>query len=265
MKEALKIKIELYLEGKLPPEEVSAFEEQITSDQELKETIEIFKELNHHFSDEQELTEIPINTFTDDLKKFFQSEEAVSIKEKLNKAQDEYNQHSKNSSGWKNYLYVAATITILVLGAWGYFSLTQKKPDTLYKSYYSANDLPSVVQRGEGDNKLIEGVLMFKDGKYEESIRLLNTFEKDISKFNLASSLYLGVAYTEIEKYDEAIFQFDEVITSVSLDASKGLWFKALLFIKKGEIPMARSTLKEILENTENFKYSEAKKLLKEL
>jgi len=49
------------------------------------------------------------------------------------------------------------------------------------------------------------------------------------------------------------------------LDRSKGLWFKALVYLKMDDKKSAKHTLKKITENLSNFNYTKAEKLLAEL
>jgi len=49
------------------------------------------------------------------------------------------------------------------------------------------------------------------------------------------------------------------------LDRSKGLWFKALAYLKANDKEKAIETLELIIRRPENFRYQEAKELLKKL
>jgi len=49
------------------------------------------------------------------------------------------------------------------------------------------------------------------------------------------------------------------------MDASKGLWYKALVFLKIDDKIEAEKALNQIVENETNYNFNEAKALLKKL
>ena len=57
------------------------------------------------------------------------------------------------------------------------------------------------------NNTLEEGISLCKEGKYAESIEILKPIAKSETT-NINAHLYLGIAYSHIQKYEEASIEF---------------------------------------------------------
>ena len=264
MDDILKLKIESYISNSMSKEEITSFEKQLENDTTLKKEVELAKELNHFLKDD--LIE---NTYSDakltkGINTFLESEEAKKIEKKLLKVKNEY-KSAKSKEKKKNYLLVAASIAFLVISSIGYLLVNQNNPEKLFTQYYSVNDLPSVIKRGNQQNHLIQGVLKFKESKYEEAIEHFERYTSTTKNYNASVFIYNGIANMELNNYDKALLEFDKMITSNVIDKSKGLWFKALLYLKKQDKINAKITLEKIVENNTNFKFKEAGELLEKL
>ncbi len=267
MNDNLREKIEAYLEQKLSPEEVRLFEKEIERNAELREEILLVKQINNHLSGNKDFeTEIPNNEYREKLHSFFNSDDASTIENTLLKVQKEYKE--KRNSTTKNRKYyksIAATVLVLVLGSIGYLIFNQTNETDLFDQYYSNKDLPSTIQRGDQQSLFTKGVLEFEKENYKSALSYFKKYKEQNKEYNTAFFLYSGVTYTQLKKYELALIEFDIVISSNSLDYSKGLWFKTLAYLKAKDIENTKITLNIILEKESNFKYKKAKKLLKEL
>ena len=267
MSEQQDIKIELYLSGKMSPEEVVAFEKEIASNKSLREEVEVMRSLNIHFSEpEKEIDNIPKNQYTEDLKTFLRSEDARSIKTNLRKNQEHYYRRKKIKSR-RQFIQFAAAIALIVLGYSGYYLFNRNSPENLFEEFYTSNDLPENIRRGDNNDELTKITQDFKAANYSEVISYSNTIniEKATITIQLNILLYKGVSYLLSEQYDNAIKEFDNVIELNALDSSKGYWFKALTYLKKGDTARTKQTLELILENETNFNFEEANQLLEKI
>lgn len=63
------------------------------------------------------------------------------------------------------------------------------------------------------DGALSQGIELYGSGKYQLAVEKLLNSEEDPAK-NPAVSYYLGLAYTKLEKYDDALLYLEQVVTS---------------------------------------------------
>ena len=67
------------------------------------------------------------------------------------------------------------------------------------------------------------------------------------SKIDTTVFLYIGMTQLNLNKPEAAISSFDKVINSQILDRSKGLWFKALLYVKEDDQNLAKYSNSDVL------------------
>jgi hypothetical protein len=264
MNDNLKLKIESYISNSMSKEEHDLFEKEIKKNPELKKEINLAKELNHFLIDEY-LDYKPSNKKSKkELKEFLKSDQAKNLEETLNKVKNEY--HSRKSQPKKlNYFYAAAAVFLLFMSVIAYNFSNQTTPETLFAQYYSTNDLPSVIKRDNNNDAFKQGVLKFQSKNYKDAISDFKHYESNNKSIDKRMYLYSGIANMELKNYEIAIQDFDKIIQSDLLDNSKGLWFKALLYLKKQDIEKSKNVLEIILKSKTNFKYEAAKKLLEKL
>ncbi len=260
MDDILKLKIEVYISNSMSKEEMHSFEKQLENDAELKKEVELAKELNHFLKSDV------INKHSDTelakkINTFLESDEASKLENKLLKVKNEYKTALAKSKS-KKYLLVAASIAFLLISSISYFFLQQNNSKKLFAQYYSVNDLPSVIKRSDQQDALIQGVLKFKKLDYKEALKMFDSYKNADNDINPSVYLYAGISNMELAQYDKALLEFDNIILSNSIDRSKGLWFKALLYLKKQDKVNAKIILEKIVKNGSNFKFKQAKELL---
>ncbi len=264
MDDNLQYNIERYLSGAMPPDEVVDFEKLVAENPEVKKELNLFKEINQHLSGERDDYDIPNSVYTNELRSFLRSEEAKDIQKTIAEIGEEQTVASKRK-GRSNMLMVAASVVIFLFASLGYWFLGNPSTDSLYVDYYSQEDLPSIVKRGDDSSSLEKGALAFQDGNHEEAVAYFESYKEAGGDLDPSVFLYLGVAYSKIENIEKSIENFDAIITSNSLDASKGLWFKALAYLKAGQSENAKTILEEIVSNPSHFNSNKAKELLGKL
>lgn len=267
MDEKLLLKIEAYLSNSMTNEESLIFEQELKQNESLQKEVDLAKELNHFLSDGVINTKPSDKKYEKELTNYFDSEEAKNIEKLLRDAQQEYrtsNETPVRKISQKKIFYAAASITIFMICVFSYNLLNKQSTEKLFVEYYQASDLPSVTKRADEQNDLINGVKRFNDSKYKESLELLKVYEST-ENLNPSVYIYAGMANLKLIKYQKAIIEFDKLINSNSIDKSKGLWFKALTYLKMKDKRNARMILEIIIQNENNFKFKEAKELLEKL
>ena len=258
------LKIEAYLGGTMSPEDALEFENLISNDASLREEVKLAKQVNLHLSGEFGSDEISENDYTRDIKTFLRTEEAKMLEKSLLKARGEYQKTTLKPRN-RNFLFIAAAIAAMLIVSVGILFLQQDSTENLFAEYYNSTDLPSVIKRGDNHDGLTKGVEAFQNLDYSNAIQTFETYKNSTSEINPAVYLYEGVSYIQLERYEAALFEFDKLIASNSLDSSKGLWFKALVYIKMDNKRLAKNVLEEIIKDPSNFNYSKALELKEEL
>lgn len=266
MDDNLKLKIESYIGNFMSKEEALLFEKQIKKDGTLQKEVALAKELNQFLRDDFiDSNKSNNNEFKKEIKKFLKTDEAKQLEKKLLKVKNEYKSDNLKPKK-KKYFYAAAVVAFLFMSVLVYNNVNQSaNPEKMFTEYYSLNDLPSIIKRDNYQDDFIKGVLKLKELKYSEALALFNRYKTNTKNMDKTVFIYTGITNMELENYDNAIVEFDKMIESNLIDHSKGLWFKALLYLKKQDKINAKNTLEIIVSDTTNFKFKAAKELLDKL
>jgi len=265
MDNELQLKIEAYLGNTMPQDACDTFEAEMENNPELKEAVNLSRQLNLFLKDEPLNDSAPENEYTQELKKIINSEEAIAIKQNLKELNDLYKKPEKPKR--RNYVLIAASIAIFMVSSIGFLMFnTTTSTDDLYASYYNEADIPSVLKRNANNSKLNQGVIAFKNNNYKEATDLFNAYIKtDSSTINTSVYIYSGLSYLQQNNFEFAEQEFDKIIDANTLDNVKAQWFKGLLFLKKGDKTKAKPIFKALSQNPNGFKSKEAKAILNSL
>lgn len=263
MTDDLKVKIAAYIAGNLSSEEVDVLEEAIANNPELKEEVALERQMYLHINGEAPNGDSPENDYTQSLRSFMRSNEAKELNTKILKSRTEYRNKRRKQRNLKVIL-AAAVVTLLFIAGKGLIFPKNQTPGELYDQYYRTEDLPSFRKRGTDKSTLQEAITLFNNYEYKEALGLFNTYMDKEEDVSLSIHVYSGISYTALEDEQHATEEFDKLINSKSIDRSKGLWFKALSYLKLGNKERAIEAL-EILKNKRGFKYKETQLLLEQL
>lgn len=255
--------IERYLRKEMTDDERIDFEKKITHDAELKEQITIYKALysiedtNDEWFETEENTELLEKEVA-----LFRSKETVQFKENLKKFRDSNSKKKNNIFNLRLLSTVAAVLIIAI------FILYPKDVNlsSLYEEYHNWEELPSYISKGETDKdtyKKLESLFLNKE--YQTVISQANQIDPTVFEIDQQASLFIGVAHLELDQYEEALQIFDQLITSNSLNAHKGYWYKAMVYLKQGDKEKAIDMLTIISNNTSYYKHDIAKELLRKV
>lgn len=182
----------------------------------------------------------------------------VLIEQKKSEFQELYAGLSarKPSTGIIKRLYpliaAAAACLILFIGWQVFFNnRPADAPARIAADYIEKNIRTSGVTMG-GSNKdsLETGVAEFNKKNYERAGKIFLSLSSPENR-NAEAIKYLGFVYLVNKDYDKAISQFDTLAQQTDLYANPGLFYKALVLMKrsgKGDISGAKLILKEVIE-----------------
>ena len=251
--------IERYLSGLMSPEEQTQFELQLKSDEVLKKDFNLYKQLNNAF-DPSGWSRVDSSIDTTKLDQYFRSQEAKEVKEHLNKAADTYFSSNKKS-GLPRYMVAAMISILVVLGGYWFMG----SGEVSFDDYYLQSDMPSLVSRADGESTLKNIALNYNEGDFKAALNHYEGYLNSGVDVNEKVYLYGGMAYLQLGQSDKALTAFEKLSSSSNIDASKGLWFSALVYLKDNNIESLKKVLDEIMSDASNFKYKEAKALREKL
>ena len=269
MNKKLKKQIESYLEETMSPTEIEAFEAEMEKDQELRNEIKLYREMDIVFSDDNWLTENSNQPLTAQYINLHRNNEGRRIAKEIDNVQNRYFQSQSNkpkSLNKKHVWIIAASVTaLLALSSILVESFKENKdPQLLYMTYRSLNDLPSFAQR-DSSTILSDAELQFKEGHFERTIQILSEYQTNSSEINPQVLMYLGMSYLEINETEKALEVFDQLLQSETLDSQKAYWYLGLVYLKISDVNQAIMCFKNSLEINKNYKSEKIHKLLKEL
>ncbi|MEW7288968.1 tetratricopeptide repeat protein [Aquimarina sp. 2304DJ70-9] len=265
MDEKIYQKIEAYLGGDMTAEARNEFEGMMAKDEELQKAVKLSNEINHHLNEESWLVTNTIekSKARQELEDYIKSDDAATLKEQIQQGGKRF----KKKSNPVNIRYIIGSIAAVFVAG---ILLTnvffnQKSSDDLYQLYYSANDLPSLVKRGADDDVLNTAIIEYKNKRFEKAITSFQEYQNKSVEDAPLLHAYVGFSYLELNKTNEALKSFDALVNSDSIDNSRGLWYKSLVYLKMGDTENVKKVLSEIIADPENFNYNKAILLLEEL
>ncbi len=172
---------------------------------------------------------------------------------------------NKGTTPW--LLYAGVAVIVFFIGLTVFLQTNnQNSPQELYAVYFDVSEVPSLLHRGsDGKRSLINAQKLFEDKKYDQALHILTNELIGSEKNKAAIYLYTGISQMELGMFDAAAITFDTLIHSKLIDAPKGIWYKALLFLKMGEREKTREMLQRITQSSDNYKFKEATELLESL
>ncbi len=257
------ILIERFLNGTLTEEEKNtvlnrmaineAFKEKVLFEKELLETL---NEEKWNSAKDSDLNEIKAYA------KKFHGEDVIALKKVLKDVNEEYQTSRKKGSNIR-YLYAAIIVTFIIIGALMTQQLNSSAPQELYVEYLALKELPSLVSRGS-ESDLTKGQQQFEAGAYESALILLQKAMQTQTQQKGIIYTYIGISQLELEQYNEAEKTFDQLSASNLIDASKGYWYNALVYLKQEKLEKTKDALQNIIKK-KLYNHKKASQLLKAL
>ena len=106
----------------------------------------------------------------------------------------------------------------------------------------------------------------FRVANYDLSLAKIEEYiDKQDEDLEPLVYIYSGLIYAEKNNLTKAIEQFTILEKSNTIDSSRSLWYKVLVYLKFDKKKEAKNVLIILLEDIDNYKYEEAKELLGKL
>lgn len=134
--------------------------------------------------------------------------------------------------------------------------------DKLYDKYYDKNEIKSIcINRGNDVDILWRNAMdEFNNKNYTNTISILERIKDNNSVY-----FYIGVSYMNLEYHEKSIIYFNKVLDNDNIFYSNTLWLLSLNYLANGDLDKCKEMLNIILEDSGNYKYDEAKSLMKKL
>ncbi len=246
------MKIEKYLAGELSQEEKNSFDNLLKKDNELKELLVLHAEVN------KSIRENDIHNFRSRLQEIY-----TKFTEK--KTNTSFKEFSNIKITWPK-VSVAAFILFAVI-AGSLFLFEQKKIPTteLYSQYYSPYETDIDVRSvNQSQNSLTQAVLLYTKKDYNAAFELLGA-QLNENMNDPAVRFYYGLTAIELNRYETAIYQLNELVNSNQQPFSiNAKWYLGLCYLKLNEEDKAKSYFEDIA-NEDGYYSQQAREILKKL
>jgi tetratricopeptide (TPR) repeat protein len=239
--------ISRYLDGEMNADEAKAFEEQMHQDADLKQEVELLKDVNETLR-----------------MKLHPGENELALRNTLQELRGEY--FSKESQQTKivpfrsrRWMTAAAAVLIMavMLTVWSPW-----KKEDLYKQY-AAIRMPDIAERGVAADSLLKlAVANFNDKKFREAILLFETILKD-SPQNAFVQYYYGIALLQNNQTEKSRTCLIELYNGASLFRYDAAFYMALSYLKEKDKTNCKTWLNKIPADA--GPYDKAQELLKKL
>ncbi len=240
--------ISKYLVGELDPGEMARFEEALLEDHELQEELELYREVDEALADTEVLE---LRAQLDEL-----HEELTPQLERITK---------KPAKRVLRYAVAASVAVVMSLGTYSLF-FKKVSDNRIVSQFYKPYDV-TLVNRSANSNldaTLRSALLKYENREYNEAIGL---FQKalEINPKMIASNLYTGISYFEIQKYHEADQSLSKVIEqNDNLYIEQAEWYLGFCYLRLGEQEKAYEQFAS-LAGHRGFYQKEAKKILRRI
>ncbi|WP_025663704.1 tetratricopeptide repeat protein [Aquimarina megaterium] len=259
------ILIQDFLNNKLTEKERDLVLSRMENDKDFREKVNFEKQLFLNLNDsEWSISSNTSHSEIDEYEVLFRSESTQTLKNTLHIVNSKYQlQQKKRSQSW--FLYAGIAVILIIIGL-TIFSPFKTSTNELYANYINLSELPSLIDRGNSEQKLlIKAQKLFEAKEYDQSLSILEQQLSTAQKNKAIIYLYTGISQMELGQFDKAEISFNTLIENKFIDSPKGKWYKALLFLKKNDVSKAKNILFQITESSSNYKFKEASELLSKL
>ena len=231
--------IEKYLSGQMKPEEQASFEKEMESNADLAMEVRAMlgaKFVGHMQVREQQLQE---------LKDRYDAAPATA---------------GSQSFLQRRLIYAVAAAILILAAVW---LIWPSNPD--YEQLFTANyeAVPAQVIRDTSNQQrdLRLANIAFNQANYDEAIRLYEQLLLADPSLANQIHLFLGQAYMTNQNFTAALQQFD----LAGISSQEAQWFKALTYVRAGDISQAKTQLRAIATDANHFYAEKAQALLDKL
>jgi hypothetical protein len=226
--------ISRYLDGEMNAEERNAFEAQMQLDADLKNEVELTKDVHETLK-----------------MKLHPGENVLALRNTLQEMRSEYFSKETQQAKivlFRRYRWIAAAAAVLIFA----LTLTVWLPwekEGLYEQY-AAIEMPGIAERGAATDSLLKlAVTNFNNKKFTEAILSFETILKDSSQ-NTFVQYYYGIALLQNDQTERSRTVLTELYKGASLFKYDAAFYLALSFLKEKNKPVCKDWLNKIPADT---------------
>jgi hypothetical protein len=243
--------IENYINNELSEEELASFEAELTSNYSLNEEIKLIKNID----------------------KALIESDVMQLRSKLQGIAHQIASEKRTERSFSGKIRLRSAVVIssiaasliLLLGITGLLSRHSSQED-IYQKFYNRYETAGIVRAASlsADQTLSIALQKFDNKEYKAALDL---FAEVISndQSNMAGHFYSGVALQETGKYQNAIQQYQTVITNKdNLFMEQAQWYIGLCYLQSNENKKAYKIFRKIATN-EGFYQQKADAILQKI
>lgn len=239
-----------YLEGRLSKEKVQNIEDEIQKNEDFKKEVELYQAVNEAILDKT-------------------TPQFISLLQKVEQQleiEEASHQKPKNKLSKVSWLAIAVGI-LLVVFAFYYFFLAASSPQNLYHQVTRQHQdvVLALVSKGDEKALTLNAATLEKayaEKNYEKTLELATAYLKERSDFSVL--LVKGIALLELNRFEEAVITFDALYESEATIREKGLWYKAMTYLKSNDVVNTKLYLEQIVHQ-QGYRAEEAQRILEQL
>jgi tetratricopeptide (TPR) repeat protein len=224
--------ISRYLEGEMDPIEATGFEEALENNPELKEELDLYREVDNAIADSEVLD---LRAQLDEI-----HEELSPQLEKLTR---------KSSKRVLRYAVAASIAVIISLGTYSLF-FNKVNNNKIVSEFYKPYDV-TLVNRSANDHiipLMREALYKYENKEYREAVTLFRKI-LEVKPEMTASYLYSGISYMELKEYVNAEKSFNAVIEhNDNLYIEQAEWYLGMVYLLTDQKEKAREQFLKIKE-----------------
>ena len=232
--------IQPFLDGELSREELDWISKELESNAVLADDIKLYREVDSAIREQDVL----------DLR---------SQLEIIHNSMDERIRNPKTVPRYRKVLSYAAIASLAILISFGILYKIQSRKLSnveIYEKYYEPYDVTMVYRSsGENTDKLFQEARMkYEEGLYQEAIILFKqVLESDPG--DMATTLYSGISYLEIEQYNKADRSFSKIIAhNDNLFIEQAEWYLGFCYLMTNDRERARDHFNKIAASNSSYK-----------
>lgn len=239
MNEERYIVFDQYLSDELPAEEKTAFEKQLSEDQELASAFVTFKELNLHLDN-----------------KFGNAEELKAFKHNLKSISKKHFKTKKSKViDFRPWQYAVAASVAILFGLFVFQNINPVFED------YNNPEIAAFVERSNANEDLKQAQDAFNAKKYKTAIPYFETVLK--RKKSPEIQYFYAIALLETNQIQKAEINLSDLRYGNSIYKNKAAWYLALSKLKQKDYRLCKDILLTIPDDFED--YDQVQDLLNEL
>lgn len=214
--------IEEYLDGSLSASEKAWVEKKAATDQEFKELITFYDEINESIRDRQ----------FNDFHQLLQKVEASCLKD------DETKPHSPSAHPYRNIFLKIAALLILIVCAGIVIKLAifNHHHHRLYDKYYERFEPDAITRSAESERTALNSaIIAYENQQYQDAFDSFNIIATNNPE-NYLAWFYKGLTALELDRAGEAIASFNSIpVDWDSILQEHRNWYLGLAYLKNGQ------------------------------